>query len=68
MDTERWRKVSFREFFADSAIRGDVHPKIVGKYPYESHFNTSSGVTKGIIHQSEKYQDGMPVSTYYLPR
>ena len=56
------QQVSEVEFWA-AINKLDVHPQIIGSYPYTSLFKTRSGETKGII---ENGTTGEP-SKYLLP-
>lgn len=44
----------------------DVHPKIIGEFPYTSLFKNKNGAVKGIAVDSKV--NGLLITRYYLPK
>ena len=56
-----------REEFHKTVLTLNVHPQIVGNWPYTSIFKTPSGQEKGRIEQFYPEGAGLPQSRYLLP-
>lgn len=67
IDTERWREVTYEEFFAAMGPL-NVHPRIVGPWPYVSQWTMQDG-SRRIVGMSEVIPRGEGDGhRRYLPR
>lgn len=63
---EGWREVS-KEEFAQKVFPLNVHPEILGIFPYSSLWKMPNGEVKGKIVDFEPPEQKLPLRQYLLP-